>query len=337
MPALRRPDPTARHLDLERRVRAEPVVGDLRRELGCGDAQRRSGLRAAQQPLCQWVDVDDPEQRLVGQLDHAVRRHADRLPGGDVAACVGRGRVRSGIRIGPGAGRHQCQRGLGPPRHVVGELAHVVEDLGQRRPLLHVAVGADGNRAGRHLLRTEARQHDDPGRRAEPTDRRQRLDAVHHGHREVEQDDVRALLAHDLDALAAVACLADDVEAALGQRQAEEVPKVAGVVDDHDATGAGVGQGGHVVRLLLDGDAALPRSTTAGALRSSSMLKCSLPSRFVMIRLRVDRGGERGVGLGRVVEVEGHLRDHQPLQHAVVELSACCSACAGPRRAGPPA
>ena len=56
-----------------------------------------------------------------------------------------------------------------------------------------VAVGADGHRARRHLRGAEAREHEILACRDQPADAGQRLEAVHHGHREVDHHEVGVL------------------------------------------------------------------------------------------------------------------------------------------------
>ena len=52
-----------------------------------------------------------------------------------------------------------------------------------------------------------------------------------------------SLQAHRLDAGQAVAGLADDLHAAAGQREAEQLAQVVGVVDDHHAHRSGARRG----------------------------------------------------------------------------------------------
>ncbi len=85
----------------------------------------------------------------------------------------------------------------------------------------------------------EHRQH-----RVASTDRGQRIDAAVAGHRDVQQQHVDAAGAHDLQRLAAVGGLGDDLEVRLlGEELAQPGANHGVVVDDGDAD--------HVRRVLL--------------------------------------------------------------------------------------
>src|SRR5207302_2436156 len=87
-------------------------------------------------------------------------------------------------------------------------------------------------------------------------DARDRLEPVHHRHGEVEEDDVGDAREHDLDALAPVGRLADDVEAAVAvQRAPEQGAQRLRVVDDHhpDASAPGAVHGHGQVAVSVVG------------------------------------------------------------------------------------
>ena len=271
---------------LERRLAVEPVERDQRGELGRDGAERGAEPGpVVEQPLGHGVGVHQAEERLVGHLDHAVRRHRQRLPRGDVRRAVGvalgrdgrssvvptawprlprreprprrassslsgttertgaRHRLlldgveirRSGCRSAPwrsGGG------GLPDRTRCLDDLLDVLDDPLEGHALLQVAVGPDGHGLLGHLGRAEAGEDDDLGLRDQATDRGQRLEAVHHGHRQVEQHDVGLLEADALDAGQAVPGLADHLEPAPREGQAQQLAQVVGVVDDDDAHAA---------------------------------------------------------------------------------------------------
>ena len=156
-------------------------------------------------------------------------------------------------------------RGGHPDRtRCLDDLLDVLDDPLEGHALLQVAVGADGHGLLGHLGRAEAGEDDDLGLRDQAPDRGQRLEAVHHGHRQVEQHDVGLLEADALDAGQAVPGLADDLEPATGEGQAQQLAQVVGVVDDDDPHGAGaLGDRDHGV--VLSGSAGSAASAASAA------------------------------------------------------------------------
>ena len=158
---------------------------------------------------------------------------------GRVAVRDHRGRARSPLTASaPAVGAGARSGGVRTGR-CLDDVLDVLDDPLEGHALLEVAVGPDGHGLLGHLGRAEAGEDDDLGLRDQATDRRQRLEAVHHGHRQVEQHDVGLLEADALDAGQAVAGLADDLEPATREGQAQQLAQVVGVVDDDDAHRSG--------------------------------------------------------------------------------------------------
>ena len=160
-------------------------------------------------------------------------------------AASSRGRAAgagAGAPSGAGARRRRRGRGRGPlagaPRG--GDLAHGVGQLGQRRALLHVAVGAERQRGLAERLAEEAGEDDDARVRRALGDVRDRLEAVHARHREVADDHVGLQVGDQRQAVDGVVGLADDLRSSeLGQRRAHAVAQLARVVEQEDADRAG--------------------------------------------------------------------------------------------------
>ena len=160
-------------LDVEGRVGVEAVVGDQRGQLGAETASGAARTGRAEQALGDRVDGEDPEQRLVGQLQDTERRQGQRLVA--AAGAVGGLRVGAGgldaVGVDGGGVRHHGQRASAAARRGGADGADVVEDGGGAGALLDVAVGADRDGPRGHLLRAEPGQHDDLRGRDEPADR----------------------------------------------------------------------------------------------------------------------------------------------------------------------
>ena len=110
-------------------------------------------------------------------------------------------------------------------------------DLLGRLALQQVARRAGADRREEVLLRARRGEHDDLalGRRvAEPRQRRQ---AVHARHREVEEDEIGLQPGGVLDRRLAVRRHADDVQAVRAEQRREGVAGQRMVVDDQDAGG----------------------------------------------------------------------------------------------------
>src|SRR3990172_5978372 len=112
------------------------------------------------------------------------------------------------------------------------------QELVYLRLLDDVAVGAGLQGAGDVLVLHVAGEHEDFGLGQAAADLTRRLDAVEAGHDRVHEDDVGLDLLGDLDGLAAVGGLADDLEAGLGlEHVAERLADDGGGVGDEDAGG----------------------------------------------------------------------------------------------------
>src|SRR3972149_7022904 len=110
------------------------------------------------------------------------------------------------------------------------------QELVYLRLLDDVAVGAGLQGAGDVLVLHVAGEHEDFGLGQAAADLTRRLDAVEAGHDRVHEDDVGLDLLGDLDGLAAVGGLADDLEAGLGlEHGAQRLAGDGGVVGEEDA------------------------------------------------------------------------------------------------------
>lgn len=110
-------------------------------------------------------------------------------------------------------------------------------DLLGRLRLQEVAGSAGADSGEEVLLGVGRGQHDDFAVGCSLADVRKRREAVHAGHGEVEEDDVRLERARLGDGLVTVLCLSDDVEALLREQAREGVPRQRVVVDDEDPLG----------------------------------------------------------------------------------------------------
>ena len=110
---------------------------------------------------------------------------------------------------------HEGRRGARPGQEGVG--AGTVDGLAHSWQ--RVAGEDDDGDRRRAIVRLEAPAH---------------LQAVEHGHHEVENDRIRPLARHDVDHLAPVRRLVHD-EAGKGQRRDIQRPLVSGVVSDQDS------------------------------------------------------------------------------------------------------
>jgi hypothetical protein len=150
-------------------------------------------------PVRQALRDEDQHLRLpLGQI--AVRRL---LRGRHQAGCLGQLRELRDQPLGDGGGQQRLAGRHHP--YPVGELTCrgvLEEEAGGARPqrLVHVLVEVE--RGEHQHLRRAVRGDDLPGR----------LDAVHLGHADVHQDDVRGQFTHPLDRVAAVHRLADDLD-----------------------------------------------------------------------------------------------------------------------------
>src|SRR5207249_4979150 len=98
---------------------------------------------------------------------------------------------------------------------------------------------ADGREQVAVVLRR--RQDDDLRIGCGVAQRRQRLEPVHVGHRQVEDDQRRLQPARELDRLERAGGLADDLESVGGEQRAEGFPRERVVVDDQDPRGHATG------------------------------------------------------------------------------------------------
>ena len=131
-----------------------------------------------------------------------------------------------------------------PPGHAAGERGVPSRDAAQERGdllgrlrLQQVARRAGPDRGEEVLLRVRGRQYDDLGCRSALADLWERREAVHAGHREVEQHDVGLQLRGRGDRSGAVLGLADDVESLLHEQSRERIARERMVVDDENAFG----------------------------------------------------------------------------------------------------
>ena len=108
--------------------------------------------------------------------------------------------------------------------------------LGRLR-LEEVARGSSADRGQEVLLGVRGGEHDDLGARCALADARKSCEAVHAGHRKVEEDDVGLQTLCGCDRLRTVLGLADDVEALLGEQCGERIAGEGVVVHDQDPLG----------------------------------------------------------------------------------------------------
>ena len=131
-----------------------------------------------------------------------------------------------------------------PPRDTSGErgvssgyAAQERCDLLGRLRLQEVTGCAGPDGSEQILLGVRCRQHDDLGRRGALANPRQGGQAVHPGHRQVEEDEVGLQCLGGGDRRGAVLGFADDIESLLGEQRREGVPRQRMVVHDQDALG----------------------------------------------------------------------------------------------------
>src|SRR5829696_9381620 len=124
------------------------------------------------------------------------------------------------------------QRGL-PGGRPVEEVDEALGRLG----LQEVAGGSTADRSEQVRLVAGCRQHDDLAARGLLPEARQCVEPVQAGHRQVEQDHVGLQLERELDRLASVAGLPDDVEAVPAEQRGEPIAGQRVVVDEEDARG----------------------------------------------------------------------------------------------------
>ena len=161
-------------------------------------------------------------------------RLAEVLAGGDLGVRQPAGRECEDLPLAVGQGGE-----LG--RHGFGSLSEVLEELTGRGCGDHAGSGVHGadrceqelrvgileqeaartlpNRPGRRLVEVERRQHDDPRRVGPSEDLGGRRETVHHRHPDVHQHDIRPGAGHEIDRLASVPRLADDIEVGLRREQ----------------------------------------------------------------------------------------------------------------------
>ena len=133
------------------------------------------------------------------------------------------GRLRGGLRQ-VGAGRRSREYG-----------EQVVRQRLQGGRLLQERRGAELPRPVGQALLLEAAVHRHAGVRRGLQHRRQRLETVHHGHRHIEKQQVRAVFADRLDRLGAVRDLGDDVDLLREpEPDPDQRPDLGSVVGDHD-------------------------------------------------------------------------------------------------------
>lgn len=237
--------------------RARPVVGDQRvleghRVLGAvGDPGQRLvevvTVLAGQHAVVQAdevvrLPVDHRGQLGVGAHDAAVQRHRGHADGGlveDLAVALqvlveGRLVLRRGlVEAVRDVQAERAQRPLGDGRRL-----HVLpQQLGQlldRDGLLDEVARPELPGPARQPHALEPGEHHDLRARRDGQHQGQRLQAVEHGHRGVQQHQVGAVLVGQDHRLTAVAALADDVEEPGGlQARAHHDAELGGVVDDH--------------------------------------------------------------------------------------------------------
>ena len=128
--------------------------------------------------------------------------------------------------------------------------AHAPDELLGRRALQEEAARAGAYALVQVLVEVEGGEdHDARVRLGAGQDAARGLDAVHHRHLDVDQDDVRVQLAHRLDRLAAVAGLADHLEVVLGlEHQLEAAAKQHLIVGEEHAGHAGAPSSGRRAR-----------------------------------------------------------------------------------------
>ena len=117
------------------------------------------------------------------------------------------------------------------------DTAEEYRDLLGRLGLEEVAGGTAADRREEVLLRVGCGQDHDLGRGGLLADVRERREAVHPRHRQVEQDDVRVQLDSRSDRGRAVLGLADDVEPLLREKRRKGVARQRMIVHDEDAIG----------------------------------------------------------------------------------------------------
>ncbi len=110
-----------------------------------------------------------------------------------------------------------------------------LEEMGDARGLRDLSLGACGYSVENQGLVPRGGEDQHLRRRAFLFDRPDDIDAVHPGHSDVEEDNVRLNLADDLDRLEPVDGLTHDFDALfLAQEQAKSLLKQSVIVRDHD-------------------------------------------------------------------------------------------------------
>jgi hypothetical protein len=182
------------------------------------------------------LDRLDAQEQPVGDLlvreafgqqsQHLLLAGGQRLDRDRQVAPVAPGEVIGDQRLGGGRGEERLAE-----HHLADRLDQV--DVGRA---LEDVAGRAGLQRPEQVLRVvvhRQHQHLDLGR--QPVDRARRVDAVHAGHRDVEQRDLGPQGEDALDALGAVAGLADHLEPRLGgQQRAQPAAQDRVVVADHD-------------------------------------------------------------------------------------------------------
>ena len=130
----------------------------------------------------------------------------------------------------PGHGARKC-------RFTTGDSAQELGDALGRLALEQIPGGATANRREQIFLGSGGSQHDHLSVGSCVANVRQRGQAVHTGHRQVEKNELRLRLARPLDRLLTVAGLADDVEAVLLEQRRERLASKGMIVDDEDPLG----------------------------------------------------------------------------------------------------
>ncbi len=170
---------------------------------------------------------------------------ASSSPGGGSATAWPWGRAEPAPRSG--AAGLGLRHGPLPGATLGRDLVHRLGQLGQRRALLHVTVGAQVERRLAERLAEEAREDHDARLGRTLRDPRDRLEPVHARHRQVADDDVRLQVLDQRQPVDRVVGLAHDLQRAFSrQRPADAQPQLAGVVEQEDAHDPGRGGCRHV-------------------------------------------------------------------------------------------
>jgi signal transduction histidine kinase len=165
---------------------------------------------------------------LVEQEEHL------HLPGGEPRRdCVGDA-ASEATALANAVEEPACDR-AGESRLTARDAAEKLGNPLGRLALQKVARRTGTDRGEQVLLGARCREDDDLRLRRRLTDLRQGREAVHAGHREVEEDDVGPEARREVDGLRSLVRVADDVEAVLREQGLEGLSRQRMVVDDQDA------------------------------------------------------------------------------------------------------